>query len=394
MEAVGFPQLGGPSLILQEAEIRTVGHAPLPDPVPLGAQDLLDRLHDATLVRVEATFLRESAIQEERVLQLQAGPYRFSARLDAAQHPWKAPRPGSRLQLTGVYSWIPKNRGPEAPEGFEMLLHSPESVTVLQAGPWWTEGRIIAAATALLCGLGAAAIWIVLLRREVELRTAQWQKEINERQLAEQRRAIAQERARVAQDLHDELGAGLTEMGILGSLVKNAGVPPEEKNGYLDRLTESAGALVTGLDEIVWAINPQYDSVSSLATYYPFFAERFLNLAGIVCQLEVADTFPECALDSNIRHSIFLAFKEALNNIVRHSAATEVQLQIESSDEELAITLRDNGRGFCSATRPGHDGIAGMRRRLGQLGGHCLVISHPGQGATVEFRLPLDLASP
>src|SRR5438132_9581192 len=146
---------------------------------------------------------------------------------------------------------------------------------------------------------------------------------------------MEQERTRVAQDLHDELGAGLTEVGILGSLAKNPSVPAAERERYLDRLTEAARSLVTGLDEIVWAVNPHYDSVASLASYYSLFAQRFLNLAGIACRLHIAEAFPDYPLDSRIRHGTFLAFKEALNNIVRHSGATEVELKIEVAEDRL-----------------------------------------------------------
>jgi signal transduction histidine kinase len=159
-------------------------------------------------------------------------------------------------------------------------------------------------------------------------------------------------------------------------------------------LTESASKLVTGLDEIVWAINPQYDSLASLASYYSLFAQRFLNLAGIVCRLQVAESLPERALDSKLRHGIFLAFKEALNNVVRHSGANEVEIKIEFVRDRLAISIRDNGRGLQSSEAPGNDGLSGMRERLQQLGGECQIESQPGHGTRVEFRLNLNGAPP
>jgi signal transduction histidine kinase len=120
------------------------------------------------------------------------------------------------------------------------------------------------------------------------------------------------------------------------------------------------------------------------------FAQRFLNLAGITCRLEIAELFPDYPLDSRLRHGIFLAFKEALNNVVRHSEATEVGLIIEVARDELMIAVSDNGRGLESAPQaPGNDGLAGMRERIATLGGHCEINSRPGRGTTVEFRLPL-----
>ncbi len=142
-----------------------------------------------------------------------------------------------------------------------------------------------------------ALIWITLLRRKVEERTRQLKKQIEERQLVEQRRAMEQERTRVAQDLHDELGAGLTEMGLLGDLAKDSAVPVEEQQRYLGQMTNTARSLVASLDEIVWAVNPRYDSVGSLVSYYTLFAQRFLNLAGVACRPQIPASFPEYSLD-------------------------------------------------------------------------------------------------
>ncbi|MGH7954125.1 MAG: sensor histidine kinase, partial [Limisphaerales bacterium] len=92
-----------------------------------------------------------------------------------------------------------------------------------------------------------------------------------------------------------------------------------------------------------------------------------------------------------IRHGVFLAFKEALNNIVRHAEASEVELKITADGNELAIAIRDNGRGMApDGTAPASDGLTGMRERLQRFGGICRVTSAPGEGTTVEFRLPLD----
>jgi signal transduction histidine kinase len=390
VEGVGFPQLGGPSPVLQEAQVRKTGSAALPRPVPVSAQDLLDRNLDSTLVRLEAVLVNDAADREERVLELQAGPCHFRARLKSERGSWKSLAPGSRLQLSGVYSSARGEPADENLDPFELLLTNASAITVLQQPPWWTARRAITVVALLAGGMGVSLVWITLLRRQVEERTAQLQKQIEERQAVEQRRIMEQERTRVAQDLHDELGAGLTEVGILGSLAKNPSVPAEERERYLDRLTEAARSLVTGLDEIVWAVNPHYDSVASLASYYSLFAQRFLNLAGIACRLEIAERFPEHPLDSSVRHGIFLAFKEALNNVVRHSEATEVGLRIAVAEDELTIAVKDNGRGLESAPQaPGNDGLAGMRERIAKLGGHCEINSHPGRGTTVEFRLPL-----
>jgi len=414
IEAVGFPKLGGPSLALLETQIRKTGTVPLPAPVGVSADDLTAPGHDSTLVRIDADLLRDVQ-QEERVLELQAGPYRFLARLNSDQSVGKPLQPGSRLQLTGIYSSVGENRQSANLVPFVLLLNGADAIRVLALPPWWTVRRAVVMACILVGALGVAFGWITVLRRKVDVRTAQLQKEIEARQLVEQHRAMEQERIRVAEDLHDELGVGLTQVGLLSSLARDASVPNEKRAACLEQLADSARGLVTSLDEIVWAINPQYDSIASLGSYYALFAQRFLNLAGIACRFEPAPALPERALDSKVRHGVFLAFKEALNNIVRHSAASEVRLKIQVEQDQLLLSVADNGRGLepallnasasrlaesaesaqpgippaAAAPRCGRNGFINMRRRMEHLGGNCLVESVAGQGTTVRLSLKL-----
>lgn len=171
--------------------------------------------------------------------------------------------------------------------------------------------------------LAAAFAWVLVLRRQVAERTRELKIQNQGRQHAERRQLMEQERTRLAQDLHDDLGSTLTEVTMLSSLARNAALPSERRDACLAQLTEVSRSLVTTLAEIVWAVNPQYDNVASLASYYSLFAQRFLNLSNIACRLQVSPTFPHTPLDSRVRHGVFLAFKEALHNAVRHSGASE-----------------------------------------------------------------------
>jgi signal transduction histidine kinase len=194
----------------------------------------------------------------------------------------------------------------------------------------------------------------------------------------------------VARDLHDELGATLTEISMLGSLARTPALPLRDRERCLEKVTNVSRTMVATLDEIVWAVNPKYDSVASLASYYSLYAQRFLNLAGIACRLAVAQSFPSAPLDSRLRHGLFLAFKEALNNAVRHSNASQVRIEMEIVAKQLKIAVADNGRGVVLGDCPeGSDGLSGMRERMARLGGRCEIKSQPENGTTVEFWLPL-----
>ena len=221
----------------------------------------------------------------------------------------------------------------------------------------------------------------------------------------EQQRALERERTRIAQDLHDDLGAGLVEINFGSELAQDPTLRPEEVREHTREIGARAREMVTALDEIVWAVNPKHDDVSSLATYFCQFAQHFLKAtpvgtgdaaaarrSPVQCQLDVARDLPAAPLNAEQRHSLFLAFKEALSNVVQHSGATELHLTIAVVDGQLVISVRDNGRGFDPAApheRRTADGLGNMQRRLQQLGGRCELASHPGAGTTVSFHVPV-----
>ncbi|HEY4416784.1 MAG TPA: ATP-binding protein [Verrucomicrobiae bacterium] len=393
IEAVGFPKLDGPSPILQAAQIRKTGQAELPGPVLISPDQLLARELDVTLIEVKALLISDTIHQGERVLELQSGSQHFVARLKSVPEAFVPLLAGSRLQLTGVYASTYGDEDHVGPHiaPFELLLNRAADIVVLQRPSWWTIRRAIIVLVALSGVLSATFIWVALLRRKVEQRTVQLKQEIEQRQLVEQNHAVELERTRVARDLHDELGAGLTEVGLLGSLANTAAIDTEAKNNYLNQITQMARSLVSSLDEIVWAVNPHYDSVGSLVSYFSLYAESFLNLAGITCRLQVAKEIPQYPLDSKQRHGVFCVFRETLNNVIRHAHATEVQIVLEVTDGKLVLAVIDNGSGFEFAPEaPGKDGLASLRQRMQELGGVCQITSQPGRGTAVQISLPLN----
>jgi signal transduction histidine kinase len=148
--------------------------------------------------------------------------------------------------------------------------------------------------------------------------------------------------------------------------------------------------MVAALDEIVWAMNPRHDSLDSLISYFSLYADHFLGLANIAWRLEAAEESPAFGLDSRRRHQLFLAFKEALANVVRHAGATEVRLRIRLENGEVRLSVTDNGRGLPEGGRTeAMDGIANMRARLEKVGGRFEILSHENQaGVTVHFFVP------
>ena len=400
VEALGFVGQGEYTPNLQDAIYRKLAGGPPVVPVKLNADEALKGKHDCRLIEVSARLLDRALHGAEHYLILQDGDFIFHAYLRPRQGEdvFAGLQNGSRVAVTGVCRIDPgKWQAGEdwRAKAFRVQLRSAADIVVLQAPPWWTLQKLLWIAGGLGFVTLAAFSWVMVLHRQVAERTRQLEAQIQERQRAERQRAVEQERTRVAQDLHDELGATLTEVSMLGSLARTASLPPESKDRYLEQLTRVSRALVATLDEIVWAVNPKYDSVASLASYYSLFAQRFLNLGGMACRFDVAESFPDTPMDSRLRHGVFLAFKEALNNAVRHSGATEVRISMEVVAQQLNITVADNGQGFDARSGfPGSDGLANMRQRMEKLGGLCHVKSRAGEGTQIEFQLPLGEREP
>ncbi len=390
VEVAGFLELGGPSPVLREALVRPTGRAALPGAKKLSAPTLFSAAHDATLVQVESRLVGLSTNHTGHVLELQTGPRLYRARLNTDQRLVRSVTVGSRLALTGVYAAQGSNRAENRDiNWFDLLLNSPADVTVLEQPSWWTPRRAFTLVGTLAAVLLMAVGWITVLRHQVEKRTRTLEQQIQERERAEIQRAMAQERTRVAQDLHDDLGSGLTEISMLGERAQSPSIPTEQRHRYLDQMCATARQLVTALDEIVWAMNPKHNALESLVSYLCLHADRFLGLAKIPWRLEGADGLRNLPVDSRPRHELFLAFKEILANIVHHSGATEVRLGLRLEAGQLRLSVRDNGRGFNPAVPGGGNGLGNLRKRLTGLGGRCEIDSSPAAGTTVSLSLPL-----
>ena len=205
-----------------------------------------------------------------------------------------------------------------------------------------------------------------------------------------QQQQIYQERARIAQDLHDDLGAGLTEISLTSAMSTNPNLPEYESLQYSREVSARAAELVQRMDEIVWAVNPRNDSFVSLSFYACQYAEQILKPLGIACRLDVQQGLPEISLNAEQRYNFFLAFKEAIANIAKHSGATELRLAIHIAEGKFLFQLEDNGRGFAPGSeQPGADGLRNIRERITRVGGECEITSQPGRGTRVSMMLPV-----
>jgi signal transduction histidine kinase/ligand-binding sensor domain-containing protein len=215
----------------------------------------------------------------------------------------------------------------------------------------------------------------------------------------EHERALERERTRIAQDLHDEMGAKLCRIMFLSEHARGDTIKPAEMKHEMNSIARASREVLQSLDEIVWAVNPRNDSLEHVASYIGQYTQDYFHRTGIECELAMPAEFPLCALSSQTRHHLFLATHEALTNILKHSGATRAQLSMKYASSALEISVSDNGKGFVSpAVETGNgraaavagEGLSNMRQRLRDIGGNCVIESGPGKGTSIRFVLPLN----
>jgi ligand-binding sensor domain-containing protein/signal transduction histidine kinase len=206
----------------------------------------------------------------------------------------------------------------------------------------------------------------------------------------ERQQVLERERARIAKDMHDDLGARLTQIGLIGELIRRDSGQADKVAQMAGRLTDAAREVSETVDEIVWAVNPRNDTLDKLVPYLLHYTEEFFEPSPIRYRLDAPEDVPPLPIKSDVRHHVFLVFKEALNNIVKHAQADEVHVRIALKEAVLEISVSDNGRGFKTATEPPlGNGLINMRRRIEECGGSFTLTSEPDRGSEVRVSLPL-----
>jgi signal transduction histidine kinase len=202
-------------------------------------------------------------------------------------------------------------------------------------------------------------------------------------------------RARIATELHDDIGASLSQIAILSEVSR--GRLGGEQNGLGELLTQIANTsrdLVDSMSDIVWAINPRRDRLGDLAQRMREFAGDVFTARGIEFGFRAPAGRPEVRLDADVRRQVYLIFKEAVNNAARHSRCARAEIDFDVTHWGLLLRVRDNGRGFDSngdaATSGNGNGLTSMRERARWLGGEIEIISRANLGTTVKLNLPIS----
>jgi ligand-binding sensor domain-containing protein/two-component sensor histidine kinase len=198
---------------------------------------------------------------------------------------------------------------------------------------------------------------------------------------------IERVRAKIAADLHDDIGAGLSEINIL-SAVAEAKTPPEAKEkvqSELNRISKTAGQIIDSMSDIVWMVNPKKDSMTDLVSRLKDIFNDVLDAKGIVFRSENIDLLKNIRLDMERRQFLFLIFKEGMNNAIKYSNCHEISLKVLLERKKLKITLQDDGKGFEMDKLRIGNGLNNMQDRAKKIKGEVQIKSTPGKGTLIEF---------
>ncbi len=253
------------------------------------------------------------------------------------------------------------------------------TLTITVEPPFWKKPSFLIAFTLVFLGVLAGIIYLVS--------TAKLKRQLR---AAQQKELIEHERARIARDLHDQLGANLTQVTLLGEMAEMDKNLPNEVEQHAQQICETARETTRSLDEIVWAVNPSNDTLEGLTNYACKYAQDYFALAGVSYRAELPPALPPATIPPEVRHNVFLAFKEAVNNVVKHAHATEARVKMELLPGQFILSITDNGRGLGDISgKQLRNGMRNMKRRLSDVRGEFEITPGANGGTVVQLKVPI-----
>jgi len=420
LEAAGFVDMTRAIGTLVEAQLRKIGVGPVPAALAINPEEILElntvamtsgqlakpHDYDGHLVCFRANLLAvqsaTSPKQPWRRLTLARGDMILSAILHAGEAArLDALRPGSELAVTGLvqldYTPVEAPRLSLMPTRLDVVLRSAEDIVVVRAPSWWTVGRLLAAMALGVVALGAALLWAGQLRRQVRRKTLQLATEMKARRdAAIEFQATLRERNRLAANLHDTLLQTLGGIGFQIEACEAEAASTQEAGKQAIHLPVARRMLDHAVDELrgsVWALRSLPLHGLALPDALRAMAER--AGAGHDVEIEVIASGDFGHVSDFVAGNLLLAAQEALHNALKHSRARHITVEARPDDrsEWIALTVRDDGRGFTQGSHAGaaqgHFGLTGMRERIERLNGSIRIDSAAGLGTTIHLAVPL-----
>ncbi len=365
-----------------------------------GAVQPVSNLGNISIVKGDLDHSENNLQVEYLGLDFRAGEtLRFQYKLEGADAEWSTPSESRTVTFANLrpaeYRFLVRAVNSEG-----LISETPASVSFTIVAPVWQRTWFVILLALAVAGITAFVFWYRTARlREINeaLREAKIAEEKLRRSREDRIADLEKVRARIATDLHDDIGSSLTQIAILSEVAQaqsNGG--NGNAAGPLTKISEVSNELVGTMSDIVWSINPSKDHVSDLTQRMRRFAADVFSTKEIQFQFLAPGDGGETIVSSNIRREVFLIFKETVNNVLKHSGAKNVRIEIAIESGELIYRIADDGVGFDPnhpAPSSGGHGITGMRRRVEGLNGKLQIISEPGTGTTVSLTLPLNESS-
>lgn len=258
---------------------------------------------------------------------------------------------------------------------------SSSRLVTVPVAAWQTLWFWVATGVALFAM--AAGIW----------RLTESQKMKRQVQELERQRVVEQERFRIAQDIHDDLGARAAQISLLSSAAQDKeSLSVAEARMELGIVSRMSRELVAALYETVWSVSPENDDLDSLVSYVCQLTDQMCAVAHVKCRFECPDMPPGIFISGPTRHNVIMAVKEAVHNVIKHGHASEIQISVGLANGVLTIEVNDNGCGFDPAAKVRGNGRNNMERRMRSLQGSCSVATQPGAGTKITFEFPLPIS--
>ncbi len=293
---------------------------------------------------------------------------RYQYRIEGAGQDWSAPFSERSVNVSlapGAYRFLVR-----AVSSDGTVSEAPAVVSLKILRPIWQRWWFIALAC-LLLALAAYAVYRYRVLRLIELERV---------------------RMRIATDLHDDIGSSLSQVSVLSEVVRRHVGQDVRVAEPLSMIGDLSRGLIDSMNDIVWAINPRRDSLADLTHRMRRFSSDVFTAREIVFEFNGPER-EDVKLGADIRRELFLVFKESINNIVRHSSGTHVQVDFGIRDGSLELIVSDNGKGFDPGNVSDGNGLVSMQRRATMVKGVLEVVSASGKGTTIRLKVPLGRRS-
>jgi signal transduction histidine kinase len=398
VEAVGFTSFENFLPVLQDATFRETKESKTPIlPKPVSIEELQNGLHNGEYVSITGQLIERTAKRGERsnntssdittVLVLQGTNFTFTAEADdvQGQHELENIPIGSLVEVRGICLTEIDSFGKL--KSFEILMPSPEDFRILKKPSWFTPKRLLFGLL-VVCGLLVVIFsWTIMISAELKFqKAARKESEL-------QFKAVLAERTRLAQELHDTVEQTLTGLALqLDTSVKLYAQNPADALNHLELARKLMSRSQTEVRQSVWDLRRLVQEHFDLPSALLESSQQITSDANIHVDLETKGQLR--ALPEVIEENFLRITHEALTNVIKHSRATLVSIQLEFESQQVVLRIKDNGQGFdpqnAAGPKDGHFGHLGILERVKRLNGHFELISAPGQGTTVQVAIPLN----